>query len=128
MGIYLTDEEYNKVFSLVPRICVDFVIKNKKGTLLTLRKIEPYKGMWHLPGGRIRKDETIEQAIKRISKDELGVELLGGRFMGVCEFFEEKDFIHTVSILYYFEETIENHHYTKIPPIKTVEEHRKWIK
>lgn len=128
MGVYLTDEQYNKVFGLVPRVCVDFVVRDKRGTLVTNRKIEPYKGMWHLPGGRIQKDERIDEAIKRISKNELGEELTEGRLMGVCEFFDEKGFIHTVSILYHFEKTIEGHLYVHKPPMGTVREHEKWIR
>lgn len=36
---------------------------------------EPAKGTWFVPGGRIYKNEDLEDAFRRISNDELGVEL-----------------------------------------------------
>jgi len=88
---YLTDEEYDFIYSRSPRICVDLLIKNIHGSvLLTKRDIEPYKDHWHFPGGRIKFRESIESAVQRILKGELGI----GKYtfatpIGVCEFLEE---------------------------------------
>lgn len=91
MNTYLSDEEYDFIYSRVPRICVDLLIKNTKGEiLLTKRDIEPYKDHWHLPGGRIKFRETIEDAIHRIAKGELEYILNAKKtFIGSCEFLEE---------------------------------------
>ena len=88
---YLTDEEYDFIYSRVPRICVDLLVKNSKGqVLLTKRTIEPYISHWHFPGGRIKFRESIHDAVKRIAKGELGIELSDtGEVKGYCEFPEE---------------------------------------
>lgn len=41
--------------------------------LLIERGIEPYKGMWALPGGFMKMDETIEQCAVRELREETGV-------------------------------------------------------
>lgn len=91
MNTYLSDEEYDFIYSRVPRVCVDLLISNSKGeVLLTKRDIEPYKDYWHLPGGRIKFRETIDEAIKRILNGELGYDLdVTHRIIGFCQFLEE---------------------------------------
>lgn len=91
MSNYLTDEEYDFIYSRSPRICVDLLIVNsKKEVLLTKRDIEPYKDHWHFPGGRIKFRERAEDAIKRIIKGELGIELaFDPQLVGFCQFLEE---------------------------------------
>jgi ADP-ribose pyrophosphatase YjhB (NUDIX family) len=91
MQAYLSDEDYNFIYSRSPRVCVDLLIKNSNGEVfLTKREIEPYKDHWHLPGGRIRFRETIPQALERIAKSELGYNIEGPVvLLGVCEFLDE---------------------------------------
>jgi len=86
---YLSDDDYNFIYSNVPRICIDIVIKNELGILLTKRDAEPFLGYWHTPGGRIRFRETIEQAVKRISFAELGVSVNPVKLLGVVELLDE---------------------------------------
>lgn len=71
----LSDEEFEYIYSKVPRLCVDLILKNEKGILFTKRAIEPFKGKWHLPGGGVRLGETLEETAKRISKKELGIDI-----------------------------------------------------
>lgn len=88
---YLSDEEYDFIYSRVPRICVDLLIRNSNGeVLLTKRDIEPYKDHWHFPGGRIKFKESVKSTIKRILKGELGIDKdLKYEFKGYCEFPDE---------------------------------------
>ena len=88
---YLSDDDYDFIYSRVPRICVDLLVKNSKGqVLLTQRTIEPYLNHWHFPGGRIKFKESIQDAVKRIAKGELGIELDNiGTVRGSCEFPDE---------------------------------------
>lgn len=88
---YLSDEDYDFIYSRVPRICVDLLVKNsKRQILLTQRTIEPYLNHWHFPGGRIKFRESIETAVRRIAKGELGIELSNiGKVVGTCQFPEE---------------------------------------
>ncbi len=98
----LTDEEYDFIFDRVPRLSVDLVITSKDGVLLSLRDIEPYKDLWHLPGGMIYKDESIDEAAKRIAKKETGLDIQTGRFLGYIEYvhaIQDGHDRHTVSIV-----------------------------
>ena len=102
---YLSDEDYDFIYSRVPRICVDLLVTNSKGeVLLTQRTIEPYLNHWHLPGGRIKFKESISDAVKRIAKAEIGVELDNiGTVAGTCEFPDEiqkEQERHSISIVH----------------------------
>lgn len=105
--MYLSDQDYDFIYSKVPRICVDLLVRNDSETkvLLTKRTIEPYVNHWHFPGGRIKFRETISGALLRIAKAELGISLeskLAG-ISGVCEFLEEYQGVsprHSVSIVF----------------------------
>lgn len=79
-------DEFKEIYSKAKRICVDLVIKNSDGVLLTLRDIEPYKGKWHLPGGTIYFDEDTHSAAKRLAKEELGVDVSVKKLLGVIEY------------------------------------------
>ena len=99
---YLSIEDFTNVYSKVPRLCVDLVIKNERGILFTLRSTEPFKDMWCFPGGTMYKEETVEEAARRIAKKETGLDIEGIKCMDYLEYFNEKRFdieIHTVSIV-----------------------------
>lgn len=83
---WLSESDYNFIYSRAPRICVDLVIKTRKGIFLTKRDIQPYKGKWHLPGGRVRFRESIETAIDRIAKQEIGSPVVIKKLLGFMEF------------------------------------------
>lgn len=88
---YLSDEDYNFIYSRSPRVTVDLYIVNSSGSiLLTKRDIEPYKDHWHLPGGRIKFRETISDALKRISKAELGIDIESNNIIGTIQFLTEE--------------------------------------
>jgi 8-oxo-dGTP diphosphatase len=77
---------YKKIFTYIPRFCVDIVIKDKKrGVLLVKRNIEPYKGYWHLPGGLIRYGERIENAAKRKAFEETGLIIKIKKFIKIYD-------------------------------------------
>ena len=75
--------------------CVDLVIFQGKSVLLTKRTMNPYKGYWHLPGSMIHKDESMEDAVKRSAKEELGLDVKIKRYVGVYESLNK--FRHDVS-------------------------------
>ena len=79
-------EEYKQIYSRVPRFCVDLIIQTKDGVILTKRDIEPYRGMWHLPGGTLLLRESINSAAKRIAKDEVGIKIKVEKQLGLMEF------------------------------------------
>ena len=70
------DELFLKIIDATPLISIDLIILNSNDEiLLGKRNNRPAKGYWFVPGGRIRKNETLKQALSRIAKTELGLDL-----------------------------------------------------
>jgi 8-oxo-dGTP diphosphatase len=59
-------------------LCVDgFFIKDNK-ILLVKRNVDPFKGYWHLVGGRVEDSENLREALKREYKEETNLEIEAG--------------------------------------------------
>lgn len=86
----ISSEEFEYIFKRVPRLCVDLVIKDRDGVLLTLRNIPPSKGKWHLPGGTVLHGEKLEEAVKRVAKQELNIEVSVAQELGIIEYISSK--------------------------------------
>ena len=91
----------------MPVVCIDAIIMNNKGQyLLIKRKNEPLKGDYWVPGGRLLKNETLNDAVLRKVKEELGIESHVVMPIGVYEDFFDKsplnpeNGLHTISIVY----------------------------
>lgn len=57
-----------------PKPCADIALFTKQGKLLLSRRARnPEKGKFDLPGGFVDVEETIEQALARELKEELGL-------------------------------------------------------
>jgi ADP-ribose pyrophosphatase YjhB (NUDIX family) len=82
----LTPEEFHKIYSKVPRLTVEVLLKGPEGVYLTLRDIEPCKGQWHLPGGTVYYGEYILDTVKRVAKREIGIEVKVAKNVGYIEY------------------------------------------
>lgn len=69
----LTREEFETIYSKVPRLCVDVVVQTPEGVALTQRTIPPGAGEWHLPGGTVLKGERLNDTVLRIVEEELNL-------------------------------------------------------
>ena len=70
--MFLSSEDFKNIVSKVPIVAIDICILDNKKILLGYRKNPPAINHYFVPGGRIRKGETIEVAFKRILFEELG--------------------------------------------------------
>ncbi|WP_281645893.1 GDP-mannose mannosyl hydrolase [Parendozoicomonas sp. Alg238-R29] len=89
---------FKSVVANAPLISIDLVVKNEQGQiLLGLRDNRPAQGFWFVPGGRIRKDESIKKAFSRLAFIELGINLSikDAEFIGVYEHFYSDNFSGT---------------------------------
>ena len=100
----LSYEEFKSIYSKVPRLCVDLVVRSPEGVLLIERAIEPMKGYWHFPGGTVLMGETIDQATRRVVAAETNLTVEAGSLLGVMEFAgPENPVFHTVSLVFLVE-------------------------
>ena len=76
---------YDEFRTYFPFSTVDLLVISEEKFLLSKRLNEPYKNMWHLPGGMIRKGEKMIDAVKRISIEELGSTTKIIKFFGTHE-------------------------------------------
>jgi len=91
----LQDKDFLKVVENAPLIAIDLLVIVQERLLVGLRKNEPAKGTWFVPGGRIRKGEPIAEAFLRISQDELGAPVAIHRSVpaGLYEHFYDTNFM-----------------------------------
>ncbi len=82
----LPEAAFREIYGRVPRLTVEVVLTRDRRVLLTLRAIEPCRGMWHLPGGTVRFGERLAEAARRVARDELGLEVGAPRMLGVIEY------------------------------------------
>jgi 8-oxo-dGTP diphosphatase len=77
MNIPKTAETYDVTKYERPSVTVDVVIfsilDEELKVLLIKRKIWPYEGMWAIPGGFVKMDESLETAAYRELAEETGV-------------------------------------------------------
>ena len=62
---------------------VDAVIIKDNKVLLIKRGSEPFRNYWGLPGGYVDWDETLEDAVKREVKEEVGATVISLKQMGI---------------------------------------------
>jgi ADP-ribose pyrophosphatase YjhB (NUDIX family) len=84
---WLPKAEFDSIFSRVPRLCVEVVIiAPTHGVLLMLRDIPPNVGAWHIPGGTVLFAEPVVDAVKRVARGELGLNVEVGELLGYIEY------------------------------------------
>jgi ADP-ribose pyrophosphatase YjhB (NUDIX family) len=78
----LSYEEFQSIYSKVTRLCVEVIVKTENGIVLSRRSIEPWKGLWHIPGGTVYMGEDLVDSVKRVALDELGVSVEIDKLLG----------------------------------------------
>jgi 8-oxo-dGTP diphosphatase len=97
---WLTDEEYEFIFRRTPRLCVDLIVFDRDGFVLGKRDINPFRGKWSIPGGRVGYKESVSAAIKRIAKAELGIAVSNPTLVGYIDFLRDGPWLHSVSMVF----------------------------
>ena len=69
------------------------------------RAIYPFSNFWVIPGGHVEYGETVEKAIKREMKEELGVPVKIKKIFGVYSDPKRDPRYHTASVVYLIEKT-----------------------
>ena len=112
--MHLELSKFTEIVKSTPLVAIDlFIVKNKK-LLIGKRKNPPGMNSYFVPGGRIKKNEKIKQAFRRILKSETNLEIRNKAyepvFIGIDEHFYEDNFLknknfstHYVVLLYLIE-------------------------
>lgn len=88
--MWLSEQTLRTVIESTPLVSIDLVIRNREGRVLLGRRLNrPAQGFWFVPGGRIQKNEPLDEAFRRITKHELGQSFTRrqARLMGIYEHF-----------------------------------------
>ncbi len=128
--------EFKKIYTKVPRFCIDLVIKDTNGGVLSKRDIPPSKGKWHLPGGTMLFGEKISDTIDRVAQEETGLKVRMKKLLGVIEFSHQSAFGHSISAVYLANPSGGNlrgskqgrgiRFFNKIPP-NIIREHKEFL-
>jgi colanic acid biosynthesis protein WcaH len=70
---WIPDDVWSDIVEHVPIPSVDLLVVTDDSLLLAKRENEPAKGEWFVPGGRIQKGESLEEAVHRVAREELSV-------------------------------------------------------
>ena len=79
-------KRFKEIYSQVTRLTVEVLLQTSEGIVLTKREIEPYRGMWHIPGGTVLYGEKLLDAVERVAKEELGVNVKAEKLLGYIEY------------------------------------------
>lgn len=71
--MFIPADEYKRILSVLPILCVDCLIIHEQKCLLLKRTGEPAKGQYWFPGGRVFKGETIHDAALRKGREEVNL-------------------------------------------------------
>lgn len=91
----LDEESFKFVVKNTPLISIDLIVNNAEGRILLGKRTNPpAKEFWFVPGGRVFKDETIENAFGRVTLSELGTKhnINVASFLGVYQHFYNNNF------------------------------------
>ena len=90
----MNNEQFLCIIDATPLVSIDLILRNDCGQVLLGKRLNrPAKDFWFVPGGRIRKNERIKEALVRISTRELGVAILDAQLVGAFDHLYEDNFI-----------------------------------
>lgn len=95
----LKPEEFLRIVDVTPLVSIDLIVRNEHREILLGKRLNrPAQGSWFVPGGRIWKNERVEEALRRISRRELGVEIADARLLGAFNHIYDDNFLGTPGI------------------------------
>lgn len=88
-------DDFKTLVRIGPLVSIDLIVIDPAGCILVgRRENEPARGSWFVPGGSIKKSETLDAAFARLTTHELGVThpRHAATFRGVYEHHYETNF------------------------------------
>ncbi|WP_133468575.1 GDP-mannose mannosyl hydrolase [Paraglaciecola marina] len=131
--MFLNKDTFLTVIESTPLVSIDLIIENEHNEILLGNRInEPAKGFWFVPGGRVRKNESLRSAFERLTVDELGqtIEINDAKFFGAYDhfysenIFDNKCSTHYVALGYRIFKT---QNFFNSLPINKQHQNYKWV-
>lgn len=90
----LKPEEFLRIVDATPLVSIDLILRNEQGKVLLGERLNrPAQGFWFVPGGRIWKNERVQDALRRISQRELGITIAQATLRGVFDHIYDDNFL-----------------------------------
>ena len=83
----ISTDDYRVIADNVPIVSVDLLVCHRGGLLLGKRTNEPAAGEWFVPGGTVLKGESLTEAVGRVSREEISVDVVVDEQLGTYEHF-----------------------------------------
>jgi colanic acid biosynthesis protein WcaH len=94
--IVLNRNTFLHIVANTPLIAIDLIVADEKNRFLLGQRVNrPAQGFWFVPGGRIRKNESLDDAFERVVHTELGypgAKRAHARLLGIYEHFYDDNF------------------------------------
>lgn len=91
MSEWLADDIFTRCIAALPLVSIDLLVRDvtSQSYLLGWRCNRPAAEHWFVPGGRVRKNERLDDAFSRLTEFELGISLnrSDGGWRGVYQHF-----------------------------------------
>jgi len=78
------------------RVVAGFIEKEGKVLLVKRPKNKKRGGLWEFPGGKVEKEETLEEALKRELEEELGVRAIPKEIVEKVNFYYPEEEIELI--------------------------------
>ncbi|MCT7568971.1 GDP-mannose mannosyl hydrolase [Aliarcobacter butzleri] len=89
-------DKFKTLVDIAPLVSIDFIIKNQENKIVLGKRVnKPAEDYYFTFGGRVYKNEILNEAKKRILKDEIGLNIkdFNPKFIGVFEHFYNDSFV-----------------------------------
>ena len=91
MNGWLDEKEFSDGIAALPLLSIDLLVRDESSDkyLLGWRCNRPAANHWFVPGGRVQKNEALDDAFTRLTKTELGIGINRSKaqWFGVYEHF-----------------------------------------
>lgn len=91
----LSPDDFLQVVRSAPLFAIDLVVRNPSGKILLGKRTNPpARHKWFVPGGRVRRGETLDDAMERLVATELGKDAAlqpGRKLMGLYTHYYDSD-------------------------------------
>ena len=95
------DKLFINIIDATPLVSIDLILQNTNDEILLGKRVNrPAQGSWFVPGGCIKKNETIMDAMKRIALNELGIDIADHnvKLLGVFDHIYEDNYFGIDSV------------------------------